>query len=212
MKQREGGEDIEAWWPTFTEAFLTLLVILDPPAALPVFLALTGEFEAGFRRRAAYVSIAVAAAVLTLFAVAGPVLFRCLSISVESLMIAGGLLLLTVAFQMFLRGPQLEPTTTSLNPAYVPIGTPLLAGPGAIVATLLLFEDPGVLHHGAVATGIAAALVVTLIVLRFAASCARCFRPGLVQFSTRVMGLLLAAFAVQMGVDAIARWQRFGMD
>lgn len=96
------------WSQTFVESFLTLLVILDPPAVMPAFLALTGDADARARRRAAYVAVGVAAAVLAVFAVVGPFVFRYLSVSVESLMVAGGLLLLTVALLMFLRGPQLD--------------------------------------------------------------------------------------------------------
>lgn len=199
------------WIRTLVEAFVTLFVILDPPAVVWSFVALTAPLERRARHRAAYVSVAVAAGVLALFAVAGPMLFRYLSISVESLMVAGGLLLFVVALQMFLRGPRFDAADGQLDPAIVPIGTPLLAGPGAIVATLLLFESPGVAHHGAVAAGMALALVITMLVFRFAATCLRCMRPGITQFTTRVMALILSAFAVQMIVDAVGRWMTSGI-
>lgn len=200
------------WIRTFVEAFVTLFVILDPPGGVPSFVALTARLELRGRRRAAYLSVAVAAGVLGLFALAGPVLFEYLAISVESLMVAGGLLLLVVALQMFTRGPRLDTADGELDPAIAPIGTPLLAGPGAIVATLLLFEDPGLAHHGATAGGIALALVVTMAVFRLAAACLRCMRPGVTQFTTRVMALILSAFAVQMIADAIGRWITSGID
>ncbi len=87
-------------WRTFGQSFVTLLVILDPLGNTPVFLTLTRTHERRARHRAAYVAVGVAAAVLAVFAAFGEALIRYLSISLESLMVAGGVLLFLVALDM----------------------------------------------------------------------------------------------------------------
>jgi len=199
-------------WRTFGEALVTLLVILDPLGTVPVFLSVTASLDRRARNRAAYVAVLVAAAVLGVFIAFGQALLEYLSISVESLMVAGGVLLFIVALEMLRGGEGLVGTHEGASVALVPIGTPLLAGPGAIVATIVLIRQ----HHGlvdriAVVGGLLLALAVVLVALRFAAACARFLRPSAIHFITRIMGLLLTAIAVQLVVDAVARWQAHGL-
>ena len=199
-------------WEGFGAAAVTLTVIIDPLGNVPVFLALTGGHERKQRVRAAYVATLVAASVILSFALFGELLLDYLSVSLESLMVAGGLLLFIVALEM-LRGE-----TGSLaghseaNVAFVPLGTPLLAGPGAIVATMVLMRQ----HADAggwtgVILGVLAALATNLLALRFASWFGRALRPSAIAFLTRIMGLLLTAIAVQLVVTAIARWQEAGL-
>jgi multiple antibiotic resistance protein len=199
-------------WEGFGAAAVTLTVIIDPLGNVPVFLALTGGHERKQRVRAAYVATVVAASVILSFALFGELLLDYLSVSLESLMVAGGLLLFIVALEM-LRGE-----TGSLaghseaNVAFVPLGTPLLAGPGAIVATMVLMRQ----HADAggwtgVILGVLAALATNLLALRFASWFGRALRPSAIAFLTRIMGLLLTAIAVQLVVTAIARWQEAGL-
>ena len=199
-------------WEGFGAAAVTLTVIIDPLGNVPVFLALTGGHERKQRVRAAYVATLVAASVILSFALFGELLLDYLSVSLESLMVAGGLLLFIVALEM-LRGE-----TGSLaghseaNVAFVPLGTPLLAGPGAIVATMVLMRQ----HSDAggwtgVILGVLAALATNLLALRFASWFGRALRPSAIAFLTRIMGLLLTAIAVQLVVTAIARWQEAGL-
>jgi len=195
-------------WRTLGQSFVTLLVILDPLGNIPVFLSLTQRHDPRARHRAAYVAVLVAGAVLAAFAAFGSVLIRYLSISLESLMAAGGVLLFLVALDM-LRGtdPPLgvrEDTSIAL----VPLGTPFLAGPGAIVATIVLTrQHPGIAQRLAVVAGAAVALIVVLVALRFSAALGRLLRPSAIHFLTRIMGLLLTAIAVQLVADAVTRWQ-----
>jgi MarC family membrane protein len=199
-------------WRTFGQSFVTLLVILDPLGNIPVFLALTRNHDPRARNRAAYVSIVVAGAILAGFAVFGDALIRYLSISLQSLMVAGGVLLFLVALDM-LRGVDFLGTVAAdVSIALVPLGTPFLAGPGAIVATIVLVRQ----HHGvaqwlAVVAGAALALLVVLAALRFAAALGRLLRPSAIQFLTRIMGLLLTAVAVQLVADAVGVWVRTGV-
>ena len=118
------------------EVFVTLLVIVDPPGMVPVFLALTGALPARQRIRAGTQAVLLALGVIVVFAVAGQTLLDYLHVQLPALQGAGGLLLVLVALQL-LTGKTDEPEEQggTSNVALVPIGTPLLAGPGAIVAT-----------------------------------------------------------------------------
>ncbi len=194
----------------FGQAFVTLLVILDPLGNIPVFLSLTRDRDGRARNRAAYVAVLAAAVILGVFAVFGDVLIRYLSISLESLMVAGGVLLFLVALDM-LRESSLLPAPEFESIALVPLGTPLLAGPGAIVAIIVLVRQHGTAAELlAVAGGAVLALLVVLAGLRFASGLSRFLRPSAIHFLTRIMGLLLTAIAVQLVADAIIRWVRAG--
>src|SRR5216683_1107963 len=160
-------------WRAFAEAFITLVVIMDPLGSAPIFISLTAGRSPGARRRAALVAAAAAGGLIVVFALFGRLILDYLHVSVESLTIAGGMLLLLVALQM-LRGEEMSQPETA-NVALVPLATPLLAGPGAIVA----------------------------IGLMLAGRIARLLHPSVIQLLTRVLGLLLAAIAVQFIVDAV---------
>jgi multiple antibiotic resistance protein len=189
-------------WRAFAETFITLLVIMDPLGSAPIVLALTAERSAGARRRAALEAAAAAGGLVVLFALFGRLVLDYLHVSVESLTIAGGLLLLLVALQM-LRGEELAQAETA-NIALVPLATPLLAGPGAIAAVMVLtrrYEDAS--GRIGVLLGILATVAVIAVGLMLAGQIARLLRPSVIQLLTRVLGLLLAAIAVQFIIDAI---------
>ena len=197
---------------TFGRALVTLVVILDPLGGVPVFLALTGSMPPRERNRAAYLAVAVAAAVILVFALFGQLILEYLSISLESLMVAGGVLLFMVALEMLRGGEGLKGSHGESNVAFVPLGTPLLAGPGAIVATMVLMrQHPAGEARLAVLVGVIGALVLVLASLRFASWCGRYLGPSAIHFLTRIMGLMLTAIAVQLIVEAVARWRAFGL-
>ena len=197
---------------TFGQSFVTLLVILDPLGNIPLFLALTSKDEPRARYRAAYVAVLVAGAVLAAFAAFGDALIRYLSISLESLMVAGGVLLFLVALDMLRGADSLVRIPEDASVALVPLGTPFLAGPGAIVATIVLTrQHPAVAERLAVVGGAAIALLVVLVALRFATVLGRLLRPSAIPFLTRIMGLLLTAIAVQLVADAVRRWLHAGL-
>jgi multiple antibiotic resistance protein len=189
-------------WRAFAEAFVTLVVIMDPLGSAPIFISLTAGRKPAARRRAALEAAAAAGGVIVVFALFGRLILDYLHVSVESLTIAGGLLLLLVALQM-LRGDEMEQPET-VNVALVPLATPLLAGPGAIAAVMVLtrrYEDaPGRLG---VIFGIVATVVVVAVGLLLADRIARVLGPSVIQLLTRVLGLLLSAIAVQFIVDAV---------
>lgn len=189
-------------WRAFGEAFITLTVIMDPLGSAPIFIALTAGRTPVARRRAALEAAGAAGGLVVVFALFGRLVLDYLHVSVESLTIAGGMLLLLVALQM-LRGEELTQPDTA-NVALVPLATPLLAGPGAIAAVMVLtrrFEDAS--GRIGVFVGIVAAVVVVAVGLLLADAIARLLRPSVIQLLTRVLGLLLSAIAVQFIIDAI---------
>ncbi|GIJ19453.1 MarC family protein [Micromonospora lutea] len=189
----------------FGEVFVTLLVIVDPPGMMPIFLALTGPLSARERHRAAWQAVALALGVIVIFAVAGQTLLAYLHVDLPALQAAGGLLLILVALEL-LTGKTDDPTKqATANIALVPLGTPLLAGPGAIVATMLFVQRAdGPTDFSAIAAAIVAVMLTVWIVLRFSGGIVKVLRPGGIEVLTRIAGLLLAAIAVQLIADAIA--------
>jgi multiple antibiotic resistance protein len=189
----------------FGTAFVTLLVITDPPGGVPIFLALTGSMPAKERNRAAWQAVALAGGVIVVFAVGGQKILEYLHIDLPALQGAGGLLLVLVALELLTgkTGDPEQPATS--NVALVPLGTPLLAGPGAIVATMLFVRRAdGFTDYLAIAAAIALVLLVVWLVLRFSGIVVKLLRPGGIEVLTRIAGLLLAAIAVQLIADAVA--------
>jgi multiple antibiotic resistance protein len=188
----------------FGEVFVTLLVILDPPGAVPIFLALTGSMAAKHRNRAALQAVALAFGVIVAFALVGRQILAYLHIDLPALQGAGGLLLLLVALEL-LTGKTDDPRQeVTSNVALVPLGTPLLAGPGAIVATMLFVRRASSWSgYLSIAVGIVAVMAIVYLVLRFSGFLVRVLRPSGIEVVTRIAGLLVAAIAVQLLADAI---------
>lgn len=193
----------------FGEVFVTLFVITDPPGMVPIFLALTGALPVRQRRRAAWQAVALALGVIVVFAVAGQTLLAYLHIELPALQAAGGLLLILVALEL-LTGKADDPGQQSTsNIALVPLGTPLLAGPGAIVATMLFVQRAdAAADYVAIAVGIVAVMLVVWLTLHFSGFIVKVLRPGGIEVLTRIAGLLLAAIAVQLIADAVAAFVR----
>lgn len=193
----------------FGEVFVTLLVIVDPPGMVPIFLALTGALPAKQRHRAGTQAVLLALGVIVVFAVAGQTILDYLHVDLPALQGAGGLLLILVALEL-LTGKTDSPGELSAtsNIALVPLGTPLLAGPGAIVATMLFVQRAEGSDYWMIALGIVAVMVTVWLVLRFSGVIVKLLRPGGIEVVTRIAGLLLAAIAVQLIADAIAAFVR----
>jgi multiple antibiotic resistance protein len=189
-------------WRVVGETFVTLLVIMDPLGTAPIFVGLTGGMSAGERQRAALRAVLAAGLLILGFALFGGVVLDYLGISIESLSIAGGLLLLLVALEM-LRGIDAAAGDDG-DVALVPLATPLVAGPGAIATVIVLArQHPEAGGRAAVIAGILAALLVLGACLLLADRLARLVPPALLHFLTRVFGLLLAAIAVELVVDGV---------
>lgn len=189
----------------FLTTFLTLFVIMDPAGTVPVFLALTSTMTAKQRARAASQATMVAFGVVVAFVLFGKYILNFLGISVPALQASGGLLLLLVAMEL-LTGKAEEPTVSGkVNVALVPLGTPLLAGPGAIVAAMLAVESSGGTVPGwvAILLAIIAVHVCLYLAMRFSVVVHRVLGEGGTTLVTRIAGLLLAAIAVQLIADAV---------
>ncbi|HMM94141.1 MarC family protein [Phycicoccus sp.] len=193
----------------FTTTFVTLVVILDPPGAIPIFLALTGPLPVRQKTAAARRASLVALGVIASFAVFGQQILDYLHISLPALQASGGLLLLIVALQLLTGAESEQHADAGVNVALVPLGTPLLAGPGAIVATMLAVKDAdGAAGLVAVAAALVAALFLVFLVFRFATPLARVLKDSGIVLLTRIAGLLLSAIAVQMVADAVTAFVR----
>jgi multiple antibiotic resistance protein len=193
----------------FTSVFVTLVVIMDPVGTIPLFLALTSGRSVRARRRLAWQAVAVSILVIAAFALFGQQILRYLGITVPALQGAGGLLLVLVALEL-LTGKQERPEDVpDVNVALVPLGTPLLAGPGAIVATIVFVRGAhGVADALAITAGIVAVHLVLYLALRFANVILRVIREGGVLLVTRISGLLLSAIAVQLVADSAIAFSR----
>jgi multiple antibiotic resistance protein len=201
----------------FGEVLVTMLVILDPPGNVPIFLAVTQRLSDKERHRAAFMAVGTAFFVISMFAIGGRTVLDYLHVSVPALQGAGGLLLLLVALQLLYGNGNTEDNYEVASPeqrtsvAMVPLGTPLLAGPGAIVATIVFFgKADGAVEWFSVLLAIACALSVSLITLRFSGVVKKVFRPAGVVLLARVAGMLLAAIAVQMIADSVTSFAHAG--
>jgi multiple antibiotic resistance protein len=185
------------------EVTITLFVIMDPPGTIPLFLSLTGGRSAAMRRRAAWQAVVVAFGVIVLFALFGRQILAYLHVSLPALQTAGGLLLLLVALEL-LTGKEEAVQAKDVNVALVPLGTPLLAGPGAIVATMVFVEQvDSAAELTAVVLGVVAIHVVLWLTMRFSVGILRLIKESGVTLVTRISGLLLSAIAVQLVADAV---------
>jgi multiple antibiotic resistance protein len=197
----------------FLEALVTILVIMDPVANAPVFLALTADLDPGRRRRAALQATVVAASVILVFALFGQGILALLGISLPALQVAGGLLLVLVALELLRPPVESAPVARpGQNVALVPLGTPLLAGPGAIAATMVYMSaaDTAV-EVVAVVAALLVALAVVYVALRSAARLAGVLKQNGIDLLSRVVGVLLAAIAVQLVASGIQEWVRHGV-
>ncbi|HEX3824662.1 MAG TPA: MarC family protein [Mycobacteriales bacterium] len=187
----------------FTEVFVTLLVIMDPIGTVPLFLALTSGRSRKARNRQAWQAVLVAISVIAAFALFGQQILRYLDISVAALQGAGGLLLILVALELLTGKQTRDAEVPDVNVAFVPLGTPLLAGPGAIVATIVFVRRAhGLADADAIAAGIVAVHVVLYLSLRFSGVLLSVLRDAGVSLITRISGLLLSAIAVQLVADS----------
>ena len=186
------------------EVFVTLFVIMDPVGTVPIFLSLTSGRSAATARKAAWQAVAVSFFVITCFAFFGQQILSYLHISLPALQAAGGLLLLLVALELLTGKEDAMATSTGGNVALVPLGTPLLAGPGAIVATMLFVEDvDDSASFLAVGLGIVGVHLCLWAAMRFSLPILRLIRESGVLLVTRIAGLLLSAIAVQLVADAV---------
>lgn len=188
----------------FGEVFVTLSVIMDPLGTVPIFLGLTAGRPAHVRRRLAWQAVLVAGLVIASFALFGQQILDYLGITLPALQGAGGLLLVLVALELLRGGAQDPEEVPDVNVALVPLGTPLLAGPGAIAATIVFVREAhGVEDALAIGLALVAVHLVLWLALRFSAGVLKVVREAGIHLITRILGLLLTAIAVQLLADSV---------
>lgn len=190
----------------------SLFVIVDPLAVVPAFLAMSPNDTAEQRIRTARLACCVTAGVLLLFSVAGQLVFKVMSITMPAFQIAASILLLIVALDMVrAQRSRVQETheertagTEKTDIAVTPLAIPMLAGPGAISTTIVLQnEAKDIPQHIALYGCILAVSLVSYLILRISARGARWLSPILMSIAIRIMGLLLAAVAIQFMLNAI---------
>ncbi len=186
------------------QAFVTLFVIMDPPGATPIFLALVKDQPARKRIRMAWQGAGVSLIVIVTFAIFGKFILDYLHISVEALQGAGGLLLLLISLELLTGKDSSGDKAKDVNVALVPLGTPLLAGPGAIVTTIVFVQHAYTVEMKlALAAAIVAVHVAIGLTLMFSTKVVGLIKESGVTLIARIAGLLLAAIAVEMIVQSI---------
>jgi multiple antibiotic resistance protein len=186
------------------QAFVTLFVILDPPGAAPIFLSLSAGKSLKQQRRLAWQAAAVSLFVIVSFALFGNAILNYLNISLAALQGAGGILLLITGLGLLTGTLTDSNSATSQNIALVPLGTPLLAGPGAIVTTMLYVQKAdGPDQLSSLALAIIAVHLVIGLTFMFSTKILAVIKDSGVDLLARIAGLLLSAIAVEMIVSAV---------
>ena len=187
-------------------AFIPLFAAIDAPGVLPAYLGLTDGLAEGERREVATKAVLVGGAIGLGFVGAGKAIFGFLGITVADFKIAGGLVLLCTALGDLLR-PDRKRRAVSKDGAIVPLGMPLIVGPGALTALVVLNDS-----RGAIATTLAfvANLAITWGLLRAAPAILRLIGAGGSKAISKIMSLLLAAIAVMMVRSAVQEIVRGG--
>ena len=186
------------------QAFVTLFVIMDPPGVTPTFLSVVKNLDNNARRKAAVLASATSLGIITLFALFGQFIVNYLDISMPALQGAGGLLLLLVSLDLLKGHDSNSDAEVEKHLALVPLGTPLLAGPGAIVTIMLFAQDA---TSSSLALSLAAAVIGAHIIigltLMFSTRVVALIREAGVMLLAKIAGLLTAAIAFEMLMSGI---------
>jgi len=186
------------------QAFVTLLVILDPPGATPIFLGVLGNRTRAQRTLLAWQAAGTSLFVITLFAIFGQFIVSYLDISMPALQGAGGLLLLLVSLDLLKGHDNRSDEDIQKNLALVPLGTPLLAGPGAIVTIMLFAQDVDSSSMTlALALAVVGAHIIIGLTLMFSTHVVSIIKESGVMLLAKVAGLLTAAIAFEMLMTGI---------
>ncbi|WP_342643170.1 MarC family protein [Rhodoligotrophos ferricapiens] len=199
----------------FTTQFATLWIMLDPVGHLPLFLGATGTLSTKDRRLTALYAAIFAFLILVFFGFAGQALLHAMGVSLLAFQIAGGLILLLFSINMVLG--ESKPSTQlpdsaaegrPINLAVFPLATPIMAGPGAILTIVLLMDNNRLSFVEQLETVAALALVLVCLTSVFLLGdyiIRLIGQPG-INVARRIMGMVLAAVAVNLIVTAFAKW------
>lgn len=199
----------------FTTAFITLVVIIDPPGCAPIFASLTSGTPAAHRRKMAVRSALVAWSILVFFALLGEPLLRTLGISLSAFRLAGGIMLFMIALDMVFerrtqrreeRAQSIEGTPQAEDISVFPMAIPMIAGPGSIASIMLLTARADGLAEGlTVLAAMTLVILLTLAALLAAGPLMKLIGAKLEAMITRILGVILAALAAQFVLDGLER-------
>jgi multiple antibiotic resistance protein len=197
----------------FLSAFVTLFVVIDPPGCAPIFYGLTGGASPLQRRRMAIKAVIIASLILVGFAVLGEGLLRALGISLEAFRIAGGIMLFFIAIDMVFekrtqrredRAQKVKETPEIEDVSVFPMAMPMIAGPGSIATIMLLMARAnGAEQSAIVLAALAANLALMMVALLTIGPIMRRFGSQVEAVITRLLGVILAALAVQFVLDGL---------
>ncbi len=197
----------------FFSAFITLFVVIDPPGCAPIYAGLTKGAAPAQARNMAIRACFIAAIILLIFALFGQDLLGALHIELDSFRIAGGFMLFWIAWEMVFekrtqrreeRAEKVALTPEVEDVSVFPMAMPMLAGPGAIAAIMLLQNEAEGFEETLVVLGaLAAVLVLTMLALIAAGPLIRLLGDRVEAVITRLLGVLLAALAAQYVIDGL---------
>ena len=197
----------------FVSALVTFFVIIDPPGCAPIFASLTQGVPAPHRRAMAVRSVLIATGILLFFALLGEDLLRALGVSLSAFKIAGGIMLFLIALEMVFEKRQERRSTRAEDVkrdgevddiSVFPMGIPMIAGPGSIASVMLLTaRSEGVIGTLIVLGALGCILLLTLAALLAAGPLMRLIGEKLEGMITRLLGVILAALAVQFVLEGL---------
>jgi multiple antibiotic resistance protein len=197
----------------FVSSLITFFVVIDPPGCAPIFAGLTAAATPAHRRAMAIRAVVVSGMILLLFAVFGEGLLHGLGIDLASFRIAGGILLFLIALEMVFerrtqrredRAARVQEDHEEDDVSIFPMAMPMIAGPGSIATVMLLgSRNPGIAAHLVVLAAMATILALTLASLLASGALMRLLGKKVEAVITRLLGVLLAALAVQFVIDGV---------
>ena len=197
----------------FLSAFVSFFVVIDPPGCAPIFYGLTTGATPAQRRSMAIRAVLTATAILLVFALIGEPLLKMLGIDLSSFRIAGGIMLFFIALEMVFekrtqrredRAEKIKATPEVEDVAIFPMAMPMIAGPGSIATVMLLMaRAQGIEQSFVVFSALLANLVLMLVALLAVGPLLRLLGQQVEAVITRVLGVILAALAVQFVVDGL---------
>ena len=198
-------------WQEYLRFVVTLTAVLDPFLAVPIFVSATAGYRRGERQRLARVVTLTVFLVLAGAALFGDSVLRMMGASLPAFQVGGGLVLLLMALAMLnahvgdIRQTRAEAKEMKEREytGVVPLAVPLLAGPGAIGTSIIAAQNGGVLHQAVLVACIALLCALVWLVLHLAQSIASRLGTTGLNIASRLLGLLLAAIAIQTMAEGL---------
>jgi len=197
----------------YISSLITFFVVIDPPGCAPIYAGLSAGAPPAHRRAMAVRAVLVASAILFVFALFGEDLLRVLGISLASFRIAGGIMLFLIALEMVFekRTQRREDRAQKILEAHevedvsiFPMAMPMIAGPGSIASVMLLMSrNDGLYRSLVIFAALGTILLLTLVALLAAGPIMRVLGAKIEAVITRLLGVLLAALAVQFVIDGV---------